>query len=70
MSFIAVSFGYNQTKMFNINSQIAPLLDAMHTEAYKEMRAKLTEREGFFNKEIKAFEKDKAAFEKRLEKLE
>jgi len=70
MSFISVSFGYQQTKIFNINSQVAPLLDAMHTEAYIEMRKKLSDREGFFNKEIKSFEKDKAALEKRLEKLE
>lgn len=42
----------------------------MHTEAYIEMRKKLTERESWFNKEIKTFEKDKASLEKRLEKLE
>ena len=42
----------------------------MHTEAYIEMRKKLTEREGWLNKEIKTFEKDKATLEKRLEKLE
>jgi hypothetical protein len=70
MAFISVTFGYEQKKMFNINCEIAPLLDAINTEAYKEMRNKLTQREDFFNKEIKQFEKDKETFEKKLAKLE
>ena len=41
MSFINVTFGYQQSKLFNINCEIAPLLDAIHTEAYKNMKQKL-----------------------------
>ena len=52
MSFIAVQFGYNQQRLFNTNCEIAPLMDAIHKECYKDMAAKLAEREDFFNKEI------------------
>ena len=58
MSFINVTFGYNQQKIFNINCEIAPLLDAIHQESYKQMRLKLVEREDFFNKEISQFKKE------------
>ena len=69
MSFIAVSFGYQQ-RLFNTNCEIAPLMDAIHKECYKDMDAKLTEREDFFNKEIAQFKKEQASLEKKLEKLE
>jgi len=52
MSFINVTFGYNQSKIFNINCEIAPLMDAIHTESYKMMKLKLNQREDFFNKEL------------------
>ena len=35
--FVSVNFGYNQSKIFNINCQVAPLLDAIQTQSYKEM---------------------------------
>jgi len=70
MSFINVTFGYNQSKIFNINCEIATILDAIHTNSYKEMKAKLTTREEFFNKEIANFKKEQASMEKKLEKLE
>ena len=70
MSFISVHFGYNQTKLFNTNCEIAPLLDAIHSESYKEMRQKLSDREEFFQKEIQGFKKEQTALEKKLEKLE
>ena len=58
MSFINVTFGYNQNKLFNINCEIAPLIDSINIEAYKAMKAKLQLREEFFNKEIAAFKKE------------
>lgn len=70
MSFIAVTFGYNQQRLFNTNCEIAPLMDAIHKECYKDMDAKLVEREEFFNKEIAQFKKEQASLEKKLEKLE
>jgi len=70
MSFVSVHFGYNQSKLFNTNCEIAPLLDAIHTECYKEMRAKLSEREEFFNKEVGLMKKEQVTLEKKLEKLE
>ena len=70
MAYISVNFGYNQSKLFSTNCQIAPLLDSIHEECYKEMVAKLTEREEFFNKEINGFKKEQASLEKKLEKLE
>lgn len=70
MAFISVQFGYNQSKIFNINCEIAPLLDAIHSESYKEMKAKLVERQEFFNREISGFKKEQSSLEKKLEKLE
>jgi hypothetical protein len=58
MSFINVTFGYNQSKLFNINCEIAPLIDSINIEAYKAMKNKLQQREDFFNKEINAFKKE------------
>ena len=45
-------------------------MDAIHKECYKDMTAKLAEREDFFNKEISTFKKDLSSLEKKLEKLE
>ena len=70
MSFISVNFGYNQTRIFATNCQIAPLMDAIHQECFKDMKAKLTEREDFFNKEITAFKKEQVKLEKKIEALE
>lgn len=70
MSFINVTFGYNQSKLFNINCEIAPLIDSINIEAYKAMKNKLQQREDFFNKEINAFKKEQGQLEKKLEKLE
>lgn len=58
MSFINVTFGYNQSKLFNINCEIAPLLDTIHIDAYKAMKQKLVQRQEFFNKEISTFKKE------------
>ena len=58
MSFISVNFGYNQSKLFGTNCEIAPLMDAIHDECFKEMRQKLVDREEFFNKEIATFKKE------------
>jgi chaperonin cofactor prefoldin len=45
-------------------------MDAIHFKAYKNMRALLTEKEEFFNKEIAGFKKEQSSLEKKLEKLE
>ena len=70
MAYISVNFGYNQSKLFSTNCQVAPLLDSIHEECYKEMLGKLVEREEFFNKEITGFKKEQAGLEKKLEKLD
>ncbi|CDW81443.1 UNKNOWN [Stylonychia lemnae] len=68
--FISVQFGYNQNKLFNINCQIAPLLDAINDGCYKEMGKFLKKREEFFNKEISSFKKKEQNLQKKLERLE
>ena len=55
--YISVQFGYNQTKLFNTNCQVAPMLDAINDGCYKEMSKYMKKREEFFNKEITAFKK-------------
>lgn len=67
---ISVQFGYNQSKLFNINCQVAPLLDAINEGCYKEIGKFLKKREDFFNKEIANFKKKESALLKKLEKLE
>jgi hypothetical protein len=34
------------------------LIDAIHSECFKDMKSKLNEREEFFNKEIATFKKE------------
>ena len=67
MSFISVEFGYRQSKLFNINCQVAPLLDAVTSSAYAEMQKYIKKREEWFNKEIQSMKKKEA---KRLKRLE
>ena len=68
--YVSVQFGYNQSKLFNINCQIAPLLDAVSDGCYKEMTKFLKKREEFFNKEISGFKKKEQNLLKKLERLE
>jgi hypothetical protein len=65
--FISVQFGYNQAKLFNINCQVAPLLDAVNTQAYLEMIKTVKKREEFFYKEVAQFKKKEAAILKQLD---
>jgi hypothetical protein len=57
MSYISVQFGYNQAKLFHINCQNAPLMDAINTGAYKEMVKTIKNRQEWFEKEIASFQK-------------
>jgi mannose/fructose/N-acetylgalactosamine-specific phosphotransferase system component IID len=68
--FVSVQFGYQQSKLFNINCQIAPLLDAIHDGCYKEMHKFMKKREEFFNKEIAALKKKEQGLLKRMEKID
>lgn len=56
--------------MFNINCQIAPLLDAVHEGCYKDMHKYMKKREEFFNKEIANLKKKEQGLLKRLEKID
>ena len=56
--------------MFNINCQIAPLLDAVHEGCYKDMHKYMKKREEFFNKEIANLKKKEQTLLKKLEKLD
>jgi|LauGreDrversion4_2_1035121.scaffolds.fasta_scaffold501520_2 hypothetical protein len=68
--FISVQYGYNQAKLYNINCQIAPLLDAIHEGCYKDMHKFMKKREEFFNKEIANLKKKEQTLLKRLEKID
>lgn len=52
--YIAVNFGYNQQRLYNINCQVAPLIDAIHEGCYKDMDGALKKRKQFFEKEVQA----------------
>ena len=66
--FVSVQFGYNQSRLFNLNCQVAPMLDAINAACYQDMVKCIKKREEFFNKEITGFRKKQAALEKQLEK--
>ena len=70
MSFIAVQFGYNQQMVFNINCQVAPLLDAIESQAYTEMVKAISKRQEWFNKEVVNMKKKEAKLLKKLDVLD
>lgn len=57
---INVQFGYQQSRLFNLNCQVAPLLDAINTACYQDMQKFIKKREDFFNKEVLGFKKKEA----------
>ena len=67
--FINVQFGYQQSRLFNLNCQVAPLLDAINSACYADMVKYIKKREEFFNKEVLQFKKKESALQKQLEKL-
>lgn len=68
--FISVQFGYHQAMVFNINCQVAPLLDAIHSQAYIEMVKAVSKRQEWFQKEIAGMKKKEGKLLKRLELLD
>ena len=70
MSFISVQFGYNQSMVFNINCQVAPLLDAIEQQAFTEMVKAISKRQEWFNKEVVNMKKKEAKLLKRLDVLD
>ena len=70
MSFISVEFGYKQSKLFNINCQVAPLLDAISSQAYIEMGKAIKKREEWFTKEIQTMKKKEQKLLKKLDALD
>jgi len=66
--FCSVQFGYNQARLFNLNCQVAPLIDAISISCYQDMVKCIKKREEFFNKEIAGMRKKEANLLKALEK--
>lgn len=62
--FINVQFGYQQSRLFNLNCQVAPLLDAINQACYQDMVKYIKKREEFFNKEVQGFKKKEATLQK------
>ena len=55
--FISVGFGYRQRKIFNINCQTAPLIDAINQSCFEEMGKMLKKKEDAFHKEMAVWRK-------------
>ena len=70
MSFISVQFGHSQSLVFNINCQVAPLLDAIESQAYAEMVKAITKRQEWFNKEVVNMKKKEQKLLKRMDVLD
>lgn len=68
--FISVQFGYSQSMVFNINCQVAPLLDAIHSQAYSEMVKAIGKRQEWFQKEVAGMRKKEAKLLKQLDQLD
>ena len=56
--------------MFNINCQVAPLLDSIQSQAYSEMVKAITKRQEWFQKEVAGMKKKEAKLLKRLDVLD
>lgn len=56
-----MQFGYQQSRVFNLNCQVAPLLDAINQACHQDMVKFIKKREDFFNKEVQAFKKKEQA---------
>ncbi len=67
---VSVRFGSGQQRIFNINCQTAPLLDAISEGCYADMASYLKKREEVVSKELGAWRKKEASLLKKLEKLE
>ena len=56
--------------MFNLNCQVAPLLDAINMTCYADMIKYIKKREDFFNKEIAGMRKKEQGLLKQMEKYD
>lgn len=68
--FAIVKFGYRQTRIVNLNCQVAPLLDAIASQSIADIRDLLTLKNTAFMKEIEDLTKKSASLTNRLEILE
>jgi hypothetical protein len=68
--FAIVRFGYRQARVFNLNCQVAPLLDAIASQSTAEIKELLTAKSTQFAKEIEDLQRRTAAFTNKLEYLE
>ena len=53
--------------VFNINCQVAPLLDAIESQAYQEMVKAINKRQEWFNKEVATMRKKEGKLLKKLD---
>ena len=64
--YIEIEFGYNQTRLFNINCMTAPLIDAMNERCIKDIFSMLKSKEEQFKKEIANLNKKEVNLQKKL----
>ena len=68
--FISVNYGYKQSSVYNIDCQVAPLLDSIHKQAHSDSLSLLNSRLAFFKKETETINKNIAFKTKKLTQLE
>lgn len=70
MSFIAITYGYNQYSIFNTNTSTQPLIDNIITICMDEILSLLQLRLNSLNKEIEIFNQDEDQLKSSIRKLE
>ena len=70
MSFIAITYGYNQYSIFNTNVSTLPLIDNIISICLDEMTNLLNGRLTNLNKELEVYSLDEDNFKKSIKKLE
>jgi hypothetical protein len=70
MSFIAVTYGYNQYSIFNTNVSTLSLIDTIISISFEEMSLLFDSRSKTLNKEVESFNIDLENLNKQIKKLE
>lgn len=70
MSFIAITYGYNQFSIFNTNTSTLPLIDNIVTVCLDDIQSLFQFRLASLNKEIEIYSADEESYKRTMRKLE
>jgi hypothetical protein len=70
MSFIAITYGYNQYSIFNTNTTTLPLIDTIRSTCLSEINNFIEYRKSYLTKELSKLESEITSIKKDLNNLE